>query len=188
MEGGLGLDVYQYAAGDGNDIILDADGKGVIRYVWRDAGNIEQSVILGDASIRTAADRWTSTDGKIIYTKVAALDAQGATLAGRFNLEINLANANGSTAGGITIKDFDFSAGSGTGWLGIRLGAPASTNAFPNANLIFGGQVVLNSIQNSAGNYPVVTGTVAGDFNNTLYGSIGSDIIEIGRASCRERV
>ncbi len=75
LEGGAGLDVYEYnsyanGANDGVDIILDTDGKGILRYVWN-AGAASTSTAVLDASIRLSSTQWQSADGKFRYTKTA---------------------------------------------------------------------------------------------------------------------
>ena len=77
LEGGAGLDVYQYNAtelggksNDGNDTILDTDGRGVLRYHYNPGllyANID--TIIADASVKLSNDQWRSADGRFTYTR-----------------------------------------------------------------------------------------------------------------------
>ncbi len=181
LEGGAGLDVYEYRPGDGNDTVVDTDGRGVIRYFWRDGNNVEQSVIVADGAIKGTGDTWTSADGKFSFSKVAALDAQGAPLAGRFNLQISMANATGNTQGGVvTIKDFDFTTAIASRSLGIRLGDTAvATPVIPDPTRYFFGGIPVSPAQEDTWHNLEVYGGNA-DYNNTIYGSPDSDSIQAG--------
>lgn len=77
LEGGEGLDVYRYGTDktlgiltdtDGADIILDTDGRGVLRYVF-DGKSAVATVIL-DASVKLSSTKWESADGRFQYEKV----------------------------------------------------------------------------------------------------------------------
>ncbi|MDP1672460.1 MAG: calcium-binding protein, partial [Burkholderiales bacterium] len=105
LEGGAGLDVYEYNGGqsftgnlanDGNDTILDTDGKGVLRYVFNEGGLAgigakSTSTIIRDASNRVSGTQWNSADGKFTYQR------SGSDL---------VVSINGDAGGQITLKDF----------------------------------------------------------------------------------
>ena len=105
LEGGAGLDVYEYNGGqsfignfanDGNDTILDTDGRGVLRYVFNEGGLAgvgakSTSTIIRDASNRVSGTQWSSTDGKFTYQR------SGSDL---------VVSINGDAGGQITLKDF----------------------------------------------------------------------------------
>jgi Ca2+-binding RTX toxin-like protein len=98
LEGGKGLDIYQYnasnGANDGADVISDTDGKGVLRYTRTQSGvfsNTVQSTVIADASVRTSGIQWHSADGKFSYTR------------SQDDLIITI---NGDAGGSITLKDF----------------------------------------------------------------------------------
>jgi Ca2+-binding RTX toxin-like protein len=174
FEGGAGLDVYEYRPGDGNDTILDSDGLAALRYVWS-SGSVQQSLLLADASVKIADDRWTSLDGKLVFNKVAAQDTQGHAVAGRFDLRIDLAAAPGNSQGGVVlVKDFDFTAAQSRRVAGIRLGQML---------LSMGGKVdtAANTVSNDT-----QTGTAAAERmrglegRDILYGDGGDDWIEGG--------
>ncbi len=101
LEGGSGLDIYQYGASeaginsnDGDDEILDTDGKGAVRYTYN-AGSLVSSdisdTIIADASVKVSDSEWKSADGRFAYTK------QGANL---------LVTINDSAGGSILLKDW----------------------------------------------------------------------------------
>ena len=108
LEGGSGRDLYEYngyaspnSSNDGNDIIRDTDGKGVLRYVWNDQP-APISTVIADASIKVSDTVWKSANGKFTYTK------QGADL---------VVAITDDAEGGFTINDFrdgDFSIKLGT--------------------------------------------------------------------------
>ncbi len=105
LEGGAGMDVYEYNGrtsvlgspnNDGNDTILDTDGKGVLRYVFSDSGLAgigakSTSTIIRDASNRVSGTQWNSADGKFSYQRV------------QNDLIVTI---NGDAGGQITLKDF----------------------------------------------------------------------------------
>ncbi|MEX0958666.1 MAG: calcium-binding protein [Burkholderiales bacterium] len=106
LEGGRGLDVYQYRAGaalvgtfnDGEDTILDIDGKGVLRYVYQSGlfyGNAD-GFVIADASVRVSDTEWQSADGRFLYTRLPGE-------AGREDLRITFGNDAG---GSLALKDF----------------------------------------------------------------------------------
>ncbi len=58
LEGGSGRDIYEYngyaglsGGNDGDDVIRDTDGKGVLRYVWHD-NPAPKSTVIADASVK----------------------------------------------------------------------------------------------------------------------------------------
>lgn len=78
LEGGAGLDLYVYNANsggffggsnDGNDTILDTDGKGVLRTNVVNSFGPPQGVVIADASVKLSGNQWRSADGKFTYTK-----------------------------------------------------------------------------------------------------------------------
>lgn len=105
LEGGAGLDVYEYNGrtsvlgspnNDGNDTILDTDGKGVLRYVFNEGGLAgigakSTSTLIRDASNRVSGTQWNSADGKFTYTRSQS------------DLIVTI---NGDAGGQITLKDF----------------------------------------------------------------------------------
>ncbi len=107
LEGGRGMDVYEYVgrksfggelSNDGEDILLDTDGKGVLRYVFEEGGfpltgygAKSTSTIVRDASVRVSGTQWNSADGKFIYQRV------------QDDLVITI---NGDSGGRITLQNF----------------------------------------------------------------------------------
>ncbi len=105
LEGGRGMDVYEYNGrtsvldpntNDGNDTILDTDGKGVLRYVFNDGGLLgigakSTSTIIRDASNRVSGTQWNSADGKFTYQR------------SQNDLIVTI---NGDAGGQLTLKDF----------------------------------------------------------------------------------
>lgn len=107
LEGGTGMDVYEYVgrksfggtlSNDGEDVILDADGKGVLRYVFEEGGFAgtglgakSTSTIIRDASVRTSGTNWQSADDKFSYQRV------------QNDLVVII---NGDAGGRITLRDF----------------------------------------------------------------------------------
>jgi Ca2+-binding RTX toxin-like protein len=101
LEGGRGLDIYQYNASsgtsgppnDGADVIRDTDGKGVLRYTYTQSGffsNTVQSTVIADASVRVSGLQWNSADGKFSYIR------------SQNDLIVTINDGGGS----ITLKDF----------------------------------------------------------------------------------
>lgn len=105
LEGGHGLDVYEYSGrtsvlgasmNDGNDTILDTDGKGVLRYIFSEGGLAgigakSASTIIRDTSNQVSGTQWNSADGKFTYQR------SGSDL---------VVSINGDAGGQITLKDF----------------------------------------------------------------------------------
>lgn len=107
LEGSRGMDVYEYVgrksftgelSNDGEDVVLDTDGRGVLRYVFEEGGvpilgiNAKStSTIIRDASIRTSGTNWASADGKFSYQRVQ---------------DDLIVTINGDAGGRITLKDF----------------------------------------------------------------------------------
>ena len=96
LEGGTGLDVYQFVTGDGADTLLDTDGEGELT---RNGAALR----LG---IKDSAGVWVF--GGTTYTPIN--DGK--------DLEITFADLQTDK---ITIKDFDFTKASQDGYLGLRL-------------------------------------------------------------------
>ncbi len=101
LEGGAGIDVYEYngysnGTNDGEDVILDTDGKGILRYVFNDSGLLgigakSTSTVIRDTSNRVSGTQWNSADGKFTYQR------SGTDL---------VVIINGDAGGRITLKDF----------------------------------------------------------------------------------
>jgi Ca2+-binding RTX toxin-like protein len=104
LEGGRGMDVYEYNgrnsitstnSNDGEDVILDTDGHGVLRYVFNEekllGSSKSTSTIIRDASNRISGTQWNSADGKFTYQR------SGADL---------VVTVNGDVSGQVTLKDF----------------------------------------------------------------------------------
>lgn len=121
LEGGAGLDVYSYNAfrgflgltsgHDGEDVIRDSDGRGVLRYSFTQSGllsNSASSAVIAEAAVKLSDTQWQSADGKFTSTKTP--NEQGRT-----DLVITI---NGDAGGRITLKDFR------EGDFGIRLWEP----------------------------------------------------------------
>jgi Ca2+-binding RTX toxin-like protein len=107
LEGGAGPDVYNYNAfrelfginsgNDGAETIRDADGRGVLRYVFRQGVlSNPQSTVIADASIKLSDTQWRSADGRFTYTKTP--DSEGRT-----DLVVTI---NDDAGGSLTLKDF----------------------------------------------------------------------------------
>ena len=98
LEGGAGLDVYLFQSGDGADTVLDSDGEG--------------SLIRGGAvlslGVQQSADVWAFAN--TTFTRSGS------------DLVVSFADASGDS---ITVKDFNFAAAQGAGYMGIRLAAAA---------------------------------------------------------------
>ncbi|MEO8009171.1 MAG: calcium-binding protein, partial [Betaproteobacteria bacterium] len=172
LEGGAGFDIYQYNASeagiinsnDGNDTLLDTDGKGVLRYVY-DAGSlISSNVIHGvilDASIQVSDTEWRSVDGRFTYTPEAT------------GLKITILDSAG---GSLLLEDWR------DGDFGIHLGQRRIT---PPVNLIEGDQYPanLNDILYGSNANAAYTwkGGEGNDFINAA--NYGDDVIEGGEGS-----
>ncbi|MBI2314196.1 MAG: hypothetical protein HYU77_17055, partial [Betaproteobacteria bacterium] len=96
LEGGAGFDAYQFAMGDGTDVLLDADGRGLL---VRDGSPLALGVTQSDGI-------WSF--GGTTFTR----SANGT------DLEIRFAD---NAADSITVRNFDFAAAQSGGHLGIRL-------------------------------------------------------------------
>ncbi len=182
LEGGAGLDVYGYngyaaffsgnglfSGNDGNDVILDTDGKGVLRYVWHD-NPAPWSTVIAEASVKVSDTQWTSADGKFIYTKAPGAD-------GRTDLVITI---NADADGGMTLKDWR------DGDFGIYLRDARIT---PATTLTITGDLQPQDFdlatagiqtQNDALGNVIVTTTAEADREDTLNDSAGNDRIIAG--------
>ena len=127
LEGGAGLDLYAYNAtsgglfggsNDGNDTILDTDGKGVLRVNISPFFGVPEGSVIADASVKLSDSQWRSADGKVTYTKQA--NTTGGT-----DLAVTI---SGVTGGSISLRDFR------DGDFGIRLWEPRTN---PAASLFF---------------------------------------------------
>jgi Ca2+-binding RTX toxin-like protein len=172
LEGGSGMDVYAYSGetsilspntNDGNDTILDADGRGVIRYTFTGSGTSgTTSRVIGGAAIKQSETVWQSADGKFTYTKTD---------------NDLVATINGDAGGSLTLKDFR------DGDFGIRtLSLPADPEA---TNQIYGDlePIDFNSPNHDYhtdefGNLIVDPDSPAPDRDDTLFDSAGSDLID----------
>ena len=115
LEGGRGLDIYEYSAvretpngliTDGHDTILDVDGKGILRFEYKDAEDKLQTTVLAGVAIKEPDGKWKTPDGRFL------LEQTGADLKVTFGAGIN---------GSVTIRDFDFTKAAQSGYFGIRL-------------------------------------------------------------------
>src|SRR5690606_5683586 len=76
LEGGAGLDVYDYKAfsgllgsgNDGEDVILDIDGKGILRYTFSSGGE-STTTIIGSGIVQDSDEGWLSADGRFSFLK-----------------------------------------------------------------------------------------------------------------------
>jgi len=92
LEGGTGKDVYEYNASsgilgstnDGIDTILDADGKGVLRYTYTEGGVARTRIMRGPMLAAAGADDaalggdlayWTGKNGSLAGMSLAAAQA-----------------------------------------------------------------------------------------------------------------
>jgi len=177
--GGAGRDIYEYdpardGTPDGHDTILDVDGKGILRYQYKDQDNKLQSTVLAGVAIKEPDGTWKTPDGRFILEQVNA----GADLKVSFD-----AVADGS----VTIRDFDFAKAAQGGYFGIRLveaqALPVTTRDIfgdyaylPNPN----GPPFLDDLGNLLPNLtsPVTTGPDLlqdGDGNDHIEGRLYSD-------------
>lgn len=131
LEGGIGQDIYEYDSSrglvvktpDGHDTILDVDGQGALRYLFRDAnGQVQSTLIAGVASLQPDG-KWQTPDGRFTFEQVA-----GNQLKVTFGSNVE---------GSITIRDFDFAKATQTGFLGLRLMAERATPV-TNPDFIYG--------------------------------------------------
>jgi len=117
LEGGTGLDLYEYSSSrvsglfgttstDGHDDILDVDGKGVLRYQYKDGNDVLQSTVLAGVAIKYTDGQWKSPDDRFV------LEQTGVDLKVTFGTGVD---------GSVTIKDFDFTKAAQGGYFGIRL-------------------------------------------------------------------
>lgn len=100
FEGGKGLDIYEYDSAravlfgtspDGDDTVLDVDGKGVLRYLYKDASGNQQSTVIGGVAIKGDDGKWRTVDGQFVF------EAMGADLKATFASGLD---------GSITIKNY----------------------------------------------------------------------------------
>ncbi len=64
LEGGSGFDIYGFHPGDGNDTLLDQDGKGLLRY---GPSGEEQTLVLGLRNSSDPEGQYKSADGLTSY-------------------------------------------------------------------------------------------------------------------------
>lgn len=163
LEGGKGLDIYQYnassgGANDGADSIRDTDGKGVLRYTFTQSGffsSTVQSTVIADASVQVSGLQWNSADGKFSYTR------------SQNDLVVTI---NGDAGGSITLKDFR------DGDFGIRLwevrATPQTSNTI-NAVDYEDNETIFDTAAND-----LILGDGRGNFVNASTG--GSNWIQVG--------
>ena len=123
LEGGAGLDVYLFKSGDGADTVLDSDGEGLL---VRDGSVMS----LG---VQQSADVWAL--GNTTFTR------SGSDLVVSFG---------GGSADSITLRDFDFSAAQGSGYMGIRLAAAAPAYPQNPVRTFIGDKEIWDSDNNPA--------------------------------------
>lgn len=120
LEGGDGHDIYEYDSvhrslfstnPDGHDVILDVDGKGILRFRYLDAEGKAQSTAIAGAALRQSDGSWKTADGRFVLR-------QDDTDPG--NLKITFGAA---VDGSITIRNFDFAKAGQSGYMGLRLQA-----------------------------------------------------------------
>jgi Ca2+-binding RTX toxin-like protein len=128
----MGLDIYAYAgdrnllgtSNDGEDTILDADGKGVLRYTYKPLIGALQSTVIADASKKAHGYKLSSSDDRFTYELVSPGP-------GRSDLVVTI---NGDADGRLTLKDFR------NGDFGIRLRQPRLAPNYGNpSNVVTGG-------------------------------------------------
>jgi Ca2+-binding RTX toxin-like protein len=117
LEGGPGMDVYLYSAdsgvlfgdtNDGNDEILDTDGRGIIRYTFTGSGSTGSTTkVIGGAALQVGPTKWQSPDGRFIY------DQQDSSAL--------LVTIDGDAGGSVYIREFDYAKAQSAGYLGIQL-------------------------------------------------------------------
>ncbi len=83
--GGSGMDIYKYRPNDGNDVIVDSDGKGAI--LFDPEGSTPQLLAFGIRNNTDPAGQYKSPDGSITYT-VNGSDLSITNLAGTVNLTV----------------------------------------------------------------------------------------------------
>ncbi len=169
--GGAGRDVYEYdsardGAPDGHDTILDVDGQGVLRYLYRDAASRAQSTALAGVAIKEPDGKWKTADGRFV------LEQTGVDLKVSFGAGVD---------GSVTLKDFDFTKAAQGGYLGIRLvearTAPQTTRD------IFGDRVLAEftgarTQQKTSDGLPLGFTQIGGDFFETpAWGTLPGDWI-----------
>ena len=88
LEGGTGFDLYAYGiqknlvladVNDGNDTILDIDGKGALRYTYTQSGipfDTVTNTVIAEASVKVSENVWQSADGRFIYSKTPNSEGQ----------------------------------------------------------------------------------------------------------------
>ena len=172
LHGGDGLDLYDFAAGWGADIIEDSDGRGSIQV----AGF---GTLTGEGAIKLSPNTWKSADGKVLFT----VDPTSHQLAIRFVGVSDSILVNGWTNG-----------------LGIDLGgsvqAPATTSTYVGdfnklIDVAHNAYTIIANNYVSAGNVPVaddvMTGSAGADNmqglrgNDALSGEAGDDFIDGGQ-------
>ncbi|MFM9966962.1 MAG: calcium-binding protein, partial [Burkholderiales bacterium] len=84
LEGGAGLDIYQYGgkrefnndtgytdSHDGNDTIVDTDGRGLLRHEIKDSLNPTPTMrIIAEARVKVSDTVWKSLDARYTFTKI----------------------------------------------------------------------------------------------------------------------
>ena len=165
IEGGAGLDVYNYgtrtgihSSNDGNDAILDSDGKGVLRYTLGNA-----TTLIVDASVNVSDNQWRSADNRFTFTR------SGSDL---------VVSINGDANSSITLKDWR------EGDFGIRLWHARTPPQFASNQIALAGADERdNSLSGTAtADYIDALGgndSVRGDAgDDIIYGSGGNDSVQ----------
>ena len=181
LVGGAGQDTYYFNAGFGNDIIVDSDADGVIRYA-------SQALPEGR---KVGNNVWASADGQ--WTYVFSPSQAGSTL-GR--LSILRSGSNDS----ITIESYQ-RGGFGISLNDTPISPPAAQNQFtgdfvkainpnnPEYYLMASGNYVPDPAAGSGAQADLIGGTVGSDEmrggfgNDALAGFAGDDLIEGGAGS-----
>lgn len=104
LDGGEGFDTYIFESGDGNDVIIDSDGRGELIY--------QGNALRGVATATNGS--YVSADGKITYSFAGDIEEGGV---------LTITTENGR----IKIRDFR------NGMLGITLGDGSPAALFPPA-------------------------------------------------------
>ncbi len=99
LEGGVGTDIYEYnassglfgSANDGNDTILDTDGKGVLRYSYQNGSSPSIAKVISGDGIKMSDTVWQSADGNFTYTR---------------QTDDLVVTINGDAGGSVTLKGF----------------------------------------------------------------------------------
>ncbi|MGH7602919.1 MAG: calcium-binding protein, partial [Gemmatimonadaceae bacterium] len=120
LEGGTGLDTYQFFSGDAADTVLDVDGEGIL---------VRNGAALA-LGVKVSADVWQL--GGTTYTRNGT------------DLKITFQD---TATDSITVRDFDFAAAQAGSYLGIRL---ADAISLPNGALLLGDKTLVDTDSQAA--------------------------------------